>query len=411
MDLVAINGMNMSMSYVCCLYLNKGGEGVAVLSGVTREALTNTRLVVAATTATTLVRVEVRGSLLGRVRAVGGDSLDVKSSDLGGAASGALVGLSPKEVLGTLDRVTREGNSKLNTVVDTVVGSDNFSGNTDTGDDLVGEGKKSKLDIVSKVGELSSSSVHSNGDGGEGLVQLGAERKSESLTIELSSEITAVLGVILSDELKSLDLVLVSIKEHLTLVEDISGIGAHALGAISISPLRIAEAATGLSLIPTVVVEGVGRVSPAVTSGRGVDGVSKRTGVAKILNVLASAVTGAVVGARGTLATLALVTLEALAFSGLTIADTLTGALSVLVVGTRISRGVYPGKLEGADTVGAITRVHGKTKAPVVVARAHVVIHAATVSGASIVTASGDRGHKAKRNDSLHHFIRLKSCK
>jgi hypothetical protein len=135
-----------------------------------------------------------------------------------------------------------------------------------------------------------------------------------------------------------------------------------------------------------------------------VDGVSKGTGVAKILNILASAVPRAVVGTRGTLATLALVTLEALTFSGLTIADTLTGTLSVLVVGTSISRGVYPGKLEGADTVGAITRVHGKTKAPVVVARAHVVIHAATVTGASIVAASGDRGHKAKRNDSLHHF-------
>jgi hypothetical protein len=199
-------------------YLHKGGEGVAVLSGVSREALTETRLVVTATTATALVRVEVRCSLLDRVRAICGDRLDVKTGNLGCAAGGALVGLGPKEVLGTLDRVTREGNSKLNTVVDTCVGSDNLSGDTYTGDDLVGEGKKSKLDIVSEVGKLKSMSVHGNGDGGEGLVQLGAERKSESLTIELGSKISAVLCVILSDELESLDLVLVRIEEHLSLI-------------------------------------------------------------------------------------------------------------------------------------------------------------------------------------------------
>jgi len=107
-------------------------------------------------------------------------------------------------------------------------------------------------------------------------------------------------------------------------------------------------------------------------------------------------VTGAIVGAGGTLATFALVTVEASALPSSAVADTATSALSVLVESTNLVGHVHPGKLEGAHALGAIARVVGHTHAPVIVAFADIVGHASAVAGTRIVAHGSSGNHKGK---------------
>jgi hypothetical protein len=147
---------------------------------------------------------------------------------------------------------------------------------------------------------------------------------------------------------------------------------AHSLGAVHISVLGIAHALSALQAIPFLIGDSVVGVRLEV----GHASLAIHRAQSEVVDVLAGSVAGAVIGARRSGASLAFVTVKALAKASSAVADTLTRALSVVVEGTQVVGGVYPSNLEGAHTVGAIsTLAKGgtKTNSPVVIALANII--------------------------------------
>ena len=115
---------------------------------------------------------------------------------------------------------------------------------------------------------------------------------------------------------------------------------------------------------------------------------------------------GTVVGARGSLAALALVAGETLALGRVAVADAAVGAFGVLVEVAHIVGGIDPRKLEGADALGAIARIVGEAHSPIVVAVAHAVLPAGAVSGAGVVAARGRGAEQRSQNkNGGQHFL------
>jgi len=157
------------------------------------------------------------------------------------------------------------------------------------------------------------------------------------------------------------------------------------LRAIDITPVRITDASAGFVAIPISVVEGL-RIS--IESLR--FEIIPSSGIAKVLNVLASAMSGAIIGAGAALASLAFITIEASALTRVTLADTTTSTFHILVEVSIDIRVIHPGDLIGADSLRAVRGVVAEAHAPVVVAHAHVVSGAAAVARARVV-AGGER--------------------
>jgi len=97
--------------------------------------------------------------------------------------------------------------------------------------------------------------------------------------------------------------------------------------------------------------------------------------------------TRAIIRAGGSLAPFSFVSFKAIAFSRGPIANTTAGTLGVLVAAPALIRGVYPGELEWANTVGAISVIMRQSHAPVVIALAEAAL-AKAVSAAGVVAAS-----------------------
>ena len=196
------------------LDLNKRGEGVAIVSEVSSEALAQARVVVTLSAATALIRVEVSDIVSGaRIHDIGNIGVEVivfilqiKSSELGCAAIVALVVLYSEEVLSPLHSATSECHLhfehvkvinitvhgvKLRCAVSTlrILNSsiDLIERHGHSVDHLVRKGEQSELNIVSHVNITSATSSASkhNRDGGERLVQLARESESECLTIKI----------------------------------------------------------------------------------------------------------------------------------------------------------------------------------------------------------------------------------
>jgi hypothetical protein len=315
----------------------------------------------------------------------------------------ALVGLNSQEVLATLDRVTSEldeANHNINITRSGILVVREGAVNIDTINDSVGETQESELDIVLQVFIISH--VHGDGEGGEGLVALRLEGKSECLAVLITSSVSnTILGVLneVEDDFLSVD-VLVS-EKVISHIKDISAVGADTLGAVNIAIGGIADASTGLVVVPVTESESLGGLLDRL-----VRELSTRRGVSQILNVLAGAVARAVVGAGGALAALALIAIEASALASLAVADTTAGALKVLVEVALTVGGVDPGDLEGADALRAVTGVVGEADAPVVVALAHVVGGAVTVARALVVAGSVNNA-----NEGEDQSDREKHCK
>jgi len=146
------------------------------------------------------------------------------------------------------------------------------------------------------------------------------------------------------------------LNSHITInsgIHHIIPVGAKAFGAINITILGIANAGTSLLVVPLIQAKGLNvldKLTLLVT-------IERRVSITKRLNVLAGTVTRAIIGAGGSLASFAFVSLEALALTGLTVADSLVGTFSILVEIIVAIRCINPGKFEGADTVRAITSV------------------------------------------------------
>jgi len=151
--------------------------------------------------------------------------------------------------------------------------------------------------------------------------------------------------------------------------QDIVTTRALAERAVSSLIVRVADTSLDLLGIPKSIRDStvgsgseitVGNLEfTAVTRGR------------ELLNVVASTVARAVVGAGGSSASLSGVSLEALTLTSGAIADTLVGALSVGVGSVGCSGSINPGLTEAANTLRAVSTL------PV------------SVAGASVLRATG----------------------
>jgi hypothetical protein len=396
----------------CCYrfcYLNESGLLIAVLASVSLEALAKTRIVVALSTSSALVGVLHRvHELRHRGPVLGGESLESKTGDLGGASIRALKVLNNKEVLATLDGISGEGDIKCDSGP---VGRDSHDASIDN---LVRKGKKRKVHVVSEIAEGISfiGNIKSDRVGGEGLVEARSEGESKGLSVSISLILASVwsgsaesgsVHVKILAEHNALDLVIIGGKEVVSHVNNIISMRALSLGAVHISVLSVAHATSGLGLVPFVISKLFGvrlEVSRLV--------VIPDSTVGHVLNVLARTMAGAVIGAGGSLASLAFVTVEALTHTRATIANTLSRALSVVVHLTLGVGSVNPSDVEGANAIRAITAVHGETNSPVIIAVAHIINHASSVATAHVITGGLHRGGSSKKKSNrLEHLIAL----
>jgi hypothetical protein len=260
------------------------------------------------------------------------------------------------------------------------------------------------LVISSTTSTSRANSIEDNRTSCEGLVELTLEGKGKGTGVGLVSPVDTMVVL----EEKVLGVVSWLVSDILAVIHDIIAIRTHALGAINISPLGIADATTGLLFVPVVVVKLVSLLNEVGGAIRGgfVEGGGSEL---HVLDVLALAVTGAIIRASGTLASLTLVSGEALARASVAIADTLGGTLSVLVVLAERIGGINPGEFEGADALGAITRIIRETKTPVVVTSTDTVEAAGTVTRALVIAASDGSSDNSREDYKLKHFYKTKS--
>jgi hypothetical protein len=314
--------------------LGQRGERVAVVAGVAREALAQAGGVVALAAAAALEAVLVRGDALGGVAGVlAHTGLQAEAVQLGRAAGAALVALHLEEVLSALHGVAGEGHLDFHGLAVLSVAR-----HGQPVDDSVGQVQQGEVDVVDQIRHVGV--IEHDRDGGEGLVQAGGEGERKRAVVE-------VIGVqIGSLEVEGLHLILLGNKKSIADGEDVISVGAHALGAVNIAIGGVADTAASLACVPNVVV--VGELS-ALDVGNGVVIPLRRVG--HVLNVLAGSVARAIVGARGTLASLALVTIEAATFAGGSVANATASTLSVLVEDTGRIRSINPSQLERADAI------------------------------------------------------------
>jgi hypothetical protein len=378
--------------------------------------------------------------------------LQVKTSKLRGAAIIAAVGADGQQILGALNVLAREGDIETDGRGDGVTSSNEIlheesSSNLNVIDDAVGETLEGLLNIKYEITEIigRGETLDDDGASGEGLVQLRLKGEGKSLSIKRSKGST-VGGATSGLEEDRLDLMLALLVHVVALIHDVSAVGAHALGAIIVTILRVADATASLVAIPAKVVEGVGILTeerPVTSVGSSIHGSGLE---GHVLNVSAATVAGAVIGAGSALAALALIAGEALALTRVAVANTTARALSISVAGhtlvtkslliitsggTKVTnlvgivingskliivvhalsegrlkvRGVNEGNLVGADALGAIATVLAETKAPVVVALADAALAADTVARAGVIAASLSDGNESRQDeDSVDHL-------
>jgi hypothetical protein len=116
--------------------------------------------------------------------------------------------------------------------------------------------------------------------------------------------------------------------------------------------------------------------------------------VSNVLDVFALSVTGAVIGARRTLASLSFVSGKAFASTRFTVANTTSRTLGVTVSITDKVWLVNPSEIKRTDLIRTISRVHGKTKTPVIETGTDTVNSASSVPTAQVVATSADGGNK-----------------
>jgi hypothetical protein len=171
-------------------------------------------------------------------------------------------------------------------------------------------------------------------------------------------------------------------------IHDVGTVVAHALGAIIITVLRVALTGSGLGFVPVAVDEG-GGVSAVGVRGRVIEGDSLE---GKVLNVLALAVTTAIIRASSTLASLSFKSGKALALTAITVANTSRRALRILVMGADLGWLINPGKVIGANALRAVTGVMAEAEAPVIITVALGVEVAHAMAGTRVVALRLRRG-------------------
>jgi len=178
------------------------------------------------------------------------------------------------------------------------------------------------------------------------------------------------------NEAESLDLV-----NGLGEGQDVVTTRALAKRAVSSLIVRVTDTPLDLLGIPKSVGDSTVGSGSEITVGN-----LELTAVARgreLLDVVASTVARAVVGAGGSSASLSSVSLEALTLTSGAIAETLVGALSVGVGSVGGSGGINPGLTEAANTLGAVSTL------PVSVASASVLRATVSVTGAKVGAGGG----------------------
>jgi hypothetical protein len=299
------------------------------------------------------------------------DTLQVRSASIC-----ASVVLNNQKVLLSLVAVSSEGNIDRNNIIGTDKVLKVITVNMNTINDTIREVEKSRLDM--RRHGSGAGCGYFNRNSGEGFVQARLEGKGKSST-SLSST-----GL----ESDSLGLVLDIIKLVQAAVHHVVTMWAHALRAVEVTVLRITDAAADLVLVESTVSERLavlGKLKVLVREFSGTEG--------KLVEVFASTMTRAIIGARGTLAPLSFVSIKALTFTRFTVAKTLasTFGISVTSVISRFRetklRVVNPGELKGADSVGAVTSITSHTQSPVIITKTETTV-AVTMTTARVVASS-----------------------
>jgi len=319
--------------------LNHCSASVAAGSNESSKALAKTSLIVALSTTTALVAVVVRLTNLGHVLFT---NSKIETINLGCATITALVILNNKKILFALDIISNEGNINVELVGSwTVFGMDLNSINYS-----VRQLQKGILNLLNKVCRVSGGRLECNRSSSKGFIKLGLEGKGKRFSIQLGK-------IIFVSKADVLNLVLQNLVQVVSLIHQIITPRAQTLRAINVTILGVADASTGLLVVPLTEREGVD-IGIELSENLAIE---RAVGMAKSLNVLAVSMAGAIIGASGSLASLSFVSLKAFAFTSNTVADTLVSTFSILVEISTSVRSVYPRKLKGADTVRAITGV------------------------------------------------------
>jgi len=248
---------------------------------------------------------------------------------------------------------------------------------------------------VHKIGKIVAIKV--DGDGGKCFVQAGGEGQRKGLSVVIKSLGGSSCRGFSRHEDQVLHLVFFRCKQIITMVQNISAVRAHSLGAINIAVGGIALALTNLFVVPVAVNEGLSLIEEQ--SGLVIRPVGSKH---QILNVFASSVTRAIIGASEASTGFAFIAVKAVAFSSGTITHTLSSAFRILVVASRFIRSINPSNFVGANTIGAITTVMGQTNAPVIITVADLISHAVTMATALIIATSVDSGNQNKKRNKLY---------
>jgi len=230
--------------------------------------------------------------------------------------------------------------------------------------------------------EISWTSEILNRKSCEGLVHLALESQSEVTS-------SGVTGNFVKPKVNSLHLIFDRLGEIWSLIHNICAELTHSLRAINITILRIANTAASFVHVPVVVRKSLGLLIQETTIHSSSSVVVEGNNfVGFILNVRASAVARAIVGACCALTSLALVSREAFTFTGISVANTSISTFSVSMMSTTFVGCINPCKLIGANSLRAVARVVVQANTPVVVALANIIEHASSVSTALIVAGS-----------------------
>jgi len=120
--------------------------------------------------------------------------------------------------------------------------------------------------------------------------------------------------------------------------------------------------------VPCVVGEGLG----FIVQTRGLEVVPGCT-VGQVLKILASAMTRAIIGASGTLASLSFIAIKAGTFTSVTLADASPCTFQILVEVAVHIRSVNPGNFIRAHSLRAVSTVMGQPYTPVIIANADII--------------------------------------
>jgi len=251
-------------------------------------------------------------------------------------------------------------------------GSTNSNGNV--GDNSIGESLKSSSKVAGNV-------TFSAGD----VDGSGFPLSSEQVRVSNGDLTSDSSGTSTIKEADLLDLI-----ERFGEGQDVVTTGALAKRAVSSLVVRVADTSLDLLGIPESVIECVGSGSELTVADLELAAVTRGR---ELLDVVASTVARAVVGAGGSSASLTGVSLEALALTGSTVADTLVGALSVGVSSGRRSGGINPGLTEAAHSLGAVRSL------PVSVASAAVLRATGAVTRAKVGAGGSSDAERGSDSD------------